>query len=203
MEIDPQNLGRFEIHELFVGSIMPRPIAWVSTVGEDGVFNLAPFSMYTCVALIPPIICFCVGWTRDGRKKDTLRNIEWSKDFVINVVDESLAEAMSQSSAEYPAHVDEFQEVGLTPLKDEIVKAPRVAESPINMECKLVQILQFGESPNGGSLILGEVVRFHVKDEFYVNGQIEVSKLRHIGRLGAQLYCRITDTFEMKRPYIL
>lgn len=203
MQLDPANFDRRDMHELLVAAIMPRPIAWVSTVGEDGVFNLAPFSMFTSVSLKPTIVCFCIGWRRDGQKKDTLRNIEWSKDFVINVVDESLAEAMNQSSAEYPAHVNEFQEVGLTPVKGGIVKAPRVAESPISMECQLRQILEFGERPSGGCLILGEVVRFHVRDEFYVNGQIEVSKLKLIGRLGAELYCRITDTFEMKRPYIL
>jgi flavin reductase (DIM6/NTAB) family NADH-FMN oxidoreductase RutF len=203
MRIDPANLNRRDMHELLVAVIMPRPIAWVSTVGKDGVFNLAPFSMFTNVSLKPPIICLGIGWRRDGQKKDTLRNIEWSKDFVINVVDESLAEAMNQTSAEYPAQVDEFQEVGLTPVKGEIVKAPVVAESPISMECMVRQVLEFGEKPGGGCLILGEVVRFHVRDEFYVNGQMEVSKLKHIGRLGGQFYCRITDTFEMERPYIL
>ena len=203
MLVDPNTLNRRDMHEMLVAMIMPRPIAWVSTVDEKGVFNLAPFSMFTSVCLKPPIIGLCIGWTRGGRKKDTLKNIESSKDFVINIVDESLAQAMNQTSAEYPAEVDEFQEVGLTAVRGEIVKAPIVAESPMNMECKVTGISEFGQSPEGGWLVLGEVVCFHVRDDLYVDGQIEVSKLNQVGRLGEQYYCRITDRFRMERPYIL
>lgn len=200
MKIDLKNLGKREIHDFLVAIIMPRPICWVSTLGENGVFNLAPFGFFTGISLKPPIICLGIGWRRDGQKKDTLRNIEWSKDFVINVVDEGLAKAMNQTSFEYPDYIDEFKEVGVTPLESDIVKAPRVAESPVSMECKLRQIIEFGERPNGASLVIGEVLRIHVSDEFYGDGRIDVSKLRLIGRLGGELYCRTTDTFEMKKP---
>ena len=200
MKVNPADLDHRESHKLMTSIVVPRPIAWVSTVSEDGMFNLAPFSTFTSVSLQPSIICFTVLSHRDGRKKDTLRNIEFSQDFVINVVNETSAEAMNQTSAYYPSFVSEFKEVGLTPVKSDIVKAPRVAESPINMECKLLQILQFGESPNIASLVIGEVVLIHIKDELYLDNEIQMSKLNAIGRLGGDFYCRTTDTFEMKRP---
>jgi flavin reductase (DIM6/NTAB) family NADH-FMN oxidoreductase RutF len=156
--------------------------------------------MFMNVSLKPPIVCLGIGWRRDGRKKDTLNNIEATKEFVINVVDEGLAEAMNRTSAYYPPEVDEFREAGLTAVESRMVKAPRVAESPMSMECSLRQILQFGESPDGGCLVIGEVLLFHVMDDLYVNDRIELSRLRHIGRLGGNLYCRTRDVFEMERP---
>lgn len=200
MKINPINLNKRDLHELLVSAIVPRPIAFVSTVGEDGVFNLAPFSCFTLLCVKPPLVCLCIGWRKDGQKKDTLRNIEFSNDFVVNVVDETLAEAMNQASASYPSNVDEFKEVRLKPIKSDLVKAPMVAESPINMECKMVQILEFGENPTGSHVIIGEIVLVHVKDELWSNGRIEMSNLKSIGRLGGELYCYIKDMFEMLGP---
>ena len=200
MKINPGELDNRESHKLNTAAIVPRPIAFVSTIGEDGIFNLAPFSAYATVSIDPSIVCFSLVPRRDGQKKDTLRNIEFSKDFVINLVNESLAEAMNKTSATFLSSVDEFKEAGLTPIKSDLVKAPRVAESPINMECKLLQILQFGKSPSVTSLVIGEVVLFHVWNELYVDGEIQVSKLKAVGRLGGDFYCRTTDMFEMKRP---
>ncbi len=204
MLIDPATLNRRDIHEMLVAVVMPRPIAWVSTVDGKGVFNLAPFSMYTSVCLKPPIIALCIGFDRSGRKKDTLTNLETSKDFVINIVEEDLAARMNQTSADYPPDADEFKEVGLTAAKSAIVKAPLLAESRLNMECVVKSMTELGERKDGGGvLVLGEVVCFHVKDELYVNGEIDVSKLRHVGRLGEQYYCRVTDAFRLERPYVL
>jgi flavin reductase (DIM6/NTAB) family NADH-FMN oxidoreductase RutF len=200
MKIIPADLNKKDSHELLMSAIVPRPIAFVSTVGKDGVFNLAPFSAFAPLGLKPALLCLHIGYRRDGQKKDTVRNIEFSKDFVVNVVSENLAEAMNQAAAEYPSHVDEFKEVGLTAMKSDFVKAPRVAESPVNMECKLVQVLEFGEPPGGGHVIIGEVVLVHFKEELWMGNQIDISKLNPIGRLGGQLYCRIRDIFEMKRP---
>ena len=202
MKIDPPNLDYMDSHELLVGAIVPRPIAFISTVGEDGVFNIAPFSFFTPVCVKPALIGFEVASRRDGRKKDTLRNIETSKEFVFNVVPESMAKAMSQAAEEYPSYVSEFKEVGLTPVKADLVKAPMVAESPVNMECRLVQTLEFGQAPRLTSFIIGEVVRVHIKDEFWLDGQIQMTKLMVIGRLGGQLYCRIADMFEIEGAYI-
>jgi flavin reductase (DIM6/NTAB) family NADH-FMN oxidoreductase RutF len=137
-------------------------------------------------------------WAEEGY----LINIEFSKDFVINVVTEPLAHAMNQTAAEYPSSVDEFKEVGLTPIQSEKVIAPRVAESPLNMECRLLQMLQFGTGSNRSCLIIGEVVLVHVKDDIYVHGEIQMSRLKPIGRLGGHFYCKTADMFEMLRPEI-
>jgi flavin reductase (DIM6/NTAB) family NADH-FMN oxidoreductase RutF len=200
MKINLANLERRDLHELFVSAVVPRPIAFVSSIGNDGVFNLAPFSFFNPLCLKPAVISLSIGWKRDGRKKDTLRNIEYSKDFVVNVVTETLAEAMNESSAEYPSEVDEFQEVGLTPGKADVVNAPLVVESPVNMECKLIQTLEFGEIPTGSTVVIGEIVLVHIRDDLWIKDHIEISKLKAVGRLGGNLYCRITDLFEMKRP---
>jgi len=198
MKIIPANLNKRESHELFMSAIVPRPIAFVSTVGEDGIFNLAPFSCFTSLCLKPALICLSIGWKRDGKKKDTLRNIEFTKDFVINVVDESLGEPMHLASFEFPSDVDEFKEVGLTPKKSDRVKAPRVAESPVNMECELIRVLEFGEIPSGCHVIIGKVVLVHVKDELWSVDHIIISKFKPLGRLGEELYCRAAEIFEMK-----
>ncbi len=203
MKIDPANLDKRELHELFMSAIVPRAIAFVSTVGEDGVFNLAPFSCFTSLCLKPALVGLQFGWKRGGEKKDTLKNIEFSKDFVLNVVDETMAQAMNQTSANYPSDVDEFKEVGLTAVKSDLIQAPRVAESPVHMECKLVQILEFGKAPGGSHFVIGEVVLVHIKDELWLNDHIKIPEFKSIGRLGEELYCRITDVFEMKAPDIL
>ena len=200
MKIDPSEMARKDFYNTLLAALNPRPIAWVSTVGADGVFILAPFSFFQAISAKPPVVCFSVASKRDGRKKDTLRNAESGKDFVLNTVNEDLAEVMNQTSAEYPPEVDEFKETGLTPIKSDRVKSPRVAESPVNMECQIKQIIQYGESPEFGSLIIGEVVCMHVKDEYCVDGQVDGWKLKNIGRLWGKYYCRITDTFEMIMP---
>ena len=201
MKINPADLDRRATHELIMSAVVPRPIAFVSTVGEDGIYNLAPFSAFNSLALKPVVLGFSVGPRRDGQKKDTLKNIEFSKDFVVNVVNEALAGAMNLTSADYPSNVDEFEQVGLTPVKSDIVKAPMVAESPVNMECQLVQILKFGEAPDVTHVVIGQVVMVHVKDELWSGDYIEPTKLTAIGRIGGlDGYCRSTDIFKMERP---
>ena len=201
MKLDPVNLESRNAHELLVSIVLPRPIAFVSTVSEDGVFNAAPFAFFSGICAKPMLIGFTIGRKRDGQKKDSLANIESSREFVINVVTETLAEAMNQTSKDYPSHVDEFKEAGLTPVNADIVKPPMVAESPVNMECRLVQSLEFGDAPRYNTFVIGEVVRIHIKDDLYVNDKIQISRLKAIGRLGGEFYCRTTDMFEMKRPY--
>ena len=202
MKIDPEALDVRGAHELFVGAIVPRPIALVSTIGEDGIYNVAPFSFFSLVALKPAIAGLQIGWHRDGRKKDTQLNIESAGDFVINVVTEALAEAMNQTSGNYPSQVDEFKEAGLTPVKSDLVKSPMVAESPVNMECRLMQISDFGEAPGKMTFITGQIIRVHVKDELWdkAKGTIKIPELKAIARLSEDYYCRTRDIFEMKRP---
>ena len=200
MRIDPQHLDRVQLYHLMIGSIVPRPIAFISTIGEDGVYNLAPFSYFMGICPQPPTLCVSIGLRR-GEKKDTVRNIEFSRDFVVNVVDEKLTQAMNIAAADFPSHVDEFKEAGLTATASDKVRSPRVVESPISMECKLVDIQKFGEPPASNSLVIGEVVQFHVNDDIYENGQINMHKLKAIGRMGGgDFYCRTTDIFEMERP---
>ncbi|MFC1937618.1 flavin reductase family protein [Chloroflexota bacterium] len=189
-----------ELRNLLGGIIVPRPIAFVSTVGEDGVFNLAPFSFFAPLCHRPMLVGFCVSRKKGGELKDTLKNIQDTGEFVLNLVTEALAVPMSQSSKAYPSYVDEFKEVGLTPARTDLVKAPMVAESPVNAECRLVQILEFGETDRKTSFIVGEVLRIHVEDELYVDGEIQLAKLKAVGRMGTEHYCYTRDIFEMRRP---
>ena len=200
MEIELAGLNYRDTYRLLVSTIVPRPIAWVSTVDERGVFNLAPFSAFCPVSMKPAMVGFSVGTGRNGEVKDTLRNIETTREFVISIVTESLAEPMNTSSAFSPADVDEFKESGMTPVKAGLVRAPMVTESPVNFECRLNQILKFGESPRINSFIIGEIVLVHVRDEFYADGEVQMSKLKAIARLGGDFYCRTQDIFEIKRP---
>jgi flavin reductase (DIM6/NTAB) family NADH-FMN oxidoreductase RutF len=203
MKYDLQEKDSRELHYLLMSSVVPRPIAWVSTVSGDGVFNLAPFSAYCVMSINPAIVGFGVAMTRDGKIKDTLANIEATKEFVISVVDEDLAEAMNISAAPYPSEVDEFTKAGMTPVMADLVKVPMVSESPIKMECSLNQILEFGEAPATNRFVVGEILRIHVKDEMLIEDDIQMAKLKAIGRMGGRggdHYCRTTDRFEMPRP---
>jgi flavin reductase (DIM6/NTAB) family NADH-FMN oxidoreductase RutF len=202
VKINPASLDRREAHDFFVGTAVPRPIAFVSTVGNTGVYNLAPFSFFVPLSAKPAIVGLGISRRRDGSKKDTLVNIEQTRDFVVNLVTEGMAEAMNQASGEYPYEVDEFKITGLTPIRADFVKSPMVGESPINMECRFLQVLEWGEFPNINSFIIAEVIQVHVKDEFWAGGEIQSSKLKAVGRMGGDLYCRTTDVFEMKRPVI-
>ncbi len=202
MKIDPGGLNQQDSSHLLTDIMIPRPIAWVSTVDEHDIFNLAPFSAYGMISTRPMVVGFSVGIKRDGQKKDTLRNIELTREFVINVVTKDLAEKMNITSAPYSSDASEFEKAGLTPIRADIVKAPMVAESPVNMECRVIQIIEFGKPLPSYSLIIGEVLHVHIRDEFYNSQTKRVSGLRAIARLGGEgdLYCLGQDTFEMKRP---
>lgn len=202
MKIDPKDTDNTEFYRLFSSVVVPRPIAWVSTIGESGIFNLAPFSFFGIISSSPALVYVSIGRKRGGQKKDTLVNIESSKDFVVNIVNEDLAKVMNQSSTEYPSDVNEFKEIGLTPTKADMVTSPMLAESPVNIECKLFDIMEFGDLPRLSSVVIGEVVRVHIKDELYANGAIQVSALKALGRHSGNLYCRTTDMIEMERPSV-
>jgi len=201
--INPSEQDYRDIYKLMVGVIVPRPLAFVSTISADGVRNLAPFSFFTGISANPPVICFSpMVRGSDGSRKDTLRNIEAVKEFVVNVVSEEFAEQMNICSAEFPPEVDEFEASGLTPIPSDLVKPPRVKESHINMECRLVQIVEVSAKPLGGSIVLGEVLRFHIDDALFDKYKIDPDKLHPIGRMGGPTYTRTTDRFDMARPSI-
>jgi len=199
MELDPRDLSHTAMYKLLIGCVVPRPIAWVSTVGEDGVHNLAPFSFFMGVCPDPPTIAFSSG-PRDGAKKDTVRNLEHTGDFVVNVVDDAHAEQMNVTSGEYPPGVDEFTLAGLQAAPGVRVRAPRLASAPISLECRVAQIFRVGRGPH--SLVLGEIVHLHVRDDLYdgATGRIDVRRLGPVGRLAGNLYTHVHDIFEMKRP---
>jgi len=199
MQLDPQIVLPQSIYKLLIGCVVPRPIAWVSSLSEDAIPNLAPFSFFMAVCSDPPTLAFSAG-RRAGNKKDTVRNIEYTQDFVVNLVDDAQAQQMNLTSGEYPPEVDEFALTGLTAAPSVMVKTPRVAEAPINMECRVVQILPVGRGLH--SLVLGEIVYFHVRDDLYNpnTGRIDMYKLHPVGRLAGNLYTHVHDIFEMKRP---
>jgi flavin reductase (DIM6/NTAB) family NADH-FMN oxidoreductase RutF len=199
MQLDPRTMKSESVYKLLIGCVVPRPIAWVSTVGADGVNNLAPFSFFMGVCPEPPTIAFSSGPRAKGRK-DTVRNAEHTGDFVVNVVDDELAERMNLSSGEYPSEVDEFALTGLTAAPGARVRAPRVLEAPISLECRVDRIIPVGRGPH--SLVLGEIVYFHVRDDLYetATGRIDMARLRPLGRLAGNSYAHVHDIFQMKRP---
>jgi len=200
MIIDPKTVPATVSYRLLVGSVVPRPIAFVSSTSPDGINNLAPFSFFNAVCGDPPVVLFCPIW-RDPQK-DTLANVRATREFVVNIVNEDIVEQMNACSAEFPANVDELAMSGLRPIPSDIVRAPRVAESPVSMECTLLQIVEVSARPLGGNIVIGEVVRFHVDDRIIDAGsyRIDAEKLRAVGRMGGYDYARTRDRFSIVRP---
>ena len=170
LELDPNDLGVQALFNVMTGSIVPRPIGWVSTVGRDGVLNLAPYSMFTAVCAKPPTIVFCPSYQPpDFKEKDTYKNIAYSGEFVINFVSDATVKAMDATSADAPPEVDEFKLADVTPLPSKIVKPPRVAESPIAFECKLHELITIGLTSGGGHIVIGTVVYMHFAEGNYTD----------------------------------
>lgn len=187
-------------YKILIGSILPRPIAAVSTRNSDGSFNLAPFSFFTGVSASPMIVAFCpMIRSSDGKKKDTLINIEREKEFVVNIVTEDLAQKINQCSTELPYGQDEFLYSGLTPLPSVSVQAPRIKEGPIHLECRLRDILSYGEHLGAGHLVTGEVLKAHIAEEIYDKGHIITQKMRPVGRGAGNDWFKTDHVFEMTR----
>lgn len=203
MLFDPAAMAWRDAYKLMIGSMVPRPIAWVSTVSEAGVLNLAPFSFFTAVCADPMTICFSpMRRGRDGAKKDTLVNIEATGEFVVNIVSEPLTAQMNLTSTEFPPEVDEFAAAGLTPAPSATVRPPRVGEALVAYECKLLQVVEVGEARAGaGALVLGRVERLYVADRaLSPEGRIRLEVLQPVGRMAGNDYVRCTDLFSLERP---
>ncbi|KAF3885202.1 MULTISPECIES: flavin reductase family protein [Nostocales] len=201
MIIDPSQIDPRTGYQLLIGSVVPRPIAWVSTVARDGTYNLAPFSFFMGVTANPPTLAISCGHRRGVGKKDTLVNAESSGELVINVVVEEVEQQMNISSAEFPPEVDEFKEAGLTPIPSVKVRPPRVAESPINIECQLKQVVYVGNEGSQSGLIIAEALLWHIRDDLLTpQNTIDVSKLHAIGRLSGNWYSHTRDLYEIARP---
>jgi flavin reductase (DIM6/NTAB) family NADH-FMN oxidoreductase RutF len=198
--IEVEKLSVRERYHLLVSTVIPRPIAWVSSLNHAGQTNLAPFSFFNAIAANPMSVCFAPVNDRNGKPKDTLLNIKETGQFVVNIVTEDNAEKMNATSETYPYGVSEFEKVGLTPAPSLKVKAPRVKESPVQMECELLQIVTLSEGPLGGNLIIGKVVVFHADDKIWNNGDIKHQDLKAVGRMAGNWYARTRDAFELIRP---
>ena len=190
--IDPKTTPTKDLHQYLVGAVAPRPIAFASTVDEEGNPNLAPYSFFNCFSSNPPILVFSSNRrVSNNSTKDTLYNIEQTGEVVINVVNYSILRQMALTSVDYPKGVSEFQKSGLTPIPSDLVKPFRVKESPAQMECKVQQIIPLGEEGGAGHLIICEIVRMHLHESVLdENGKINPHKMDLMGRMGRAFYVR-------------
>lgn len=199
--VDLATLPQREAYKLIIGSIVPRPIAFVSTINKKGIGNLAPFSFFNGVSSNPPCLSIAVAAKPEGGKKDTLVNIEETGEFVVNSANQWLIEPLVHCAATFPYGVNEMTEVGLTPLASETVSPMRVKESAIQYECRVYDMLTIGDGSAGSStLIVGQIVRAHLSPLVYKNGRIDVTSLQPIARLGGQSYTNVPGSFDLAVP---
>jgi len=199
MELDLEGQHADRAYPLLASLVTPRPIAWVTTLGPDGTVNAAPFSFFNVLGAEPPIVGFCPGDRAHGTPKDTARNIRLTHEFVVNLVDEDLAEAMNKTAASLPYSTDELEAAGLTTAPSSVIKAPRIAEAPASLECAEWGTLQIGDN----RLIIGLVKRVHIRDDIFDPETLRVRSERFhvVGRMASpHWYCRTRDRFEVIRP---
>ncbi len=192
-QLDPAELGERETYLLATGCVVPRPIGWISTLAPDGTMNVAPHSFFNIVASDPVMLMFC-----SLGRKDSIRNVEHTGDFVANIVSEELAEPMNLTSADCPPDVSEFDVAKLTAACSRSVKSPRVAEAAISIECKLEQIVELGRRPS--YVAIGEVIQFHIHPRIWRNGRVDPTLLRPLGRLAGSWYSYTREFFTLTRP---
>lgn len=199
MQIDAATLTPESAYKLLIGCVVPRPIAWVSSGIEPGKTNLAPFSTFTFLSENPPMVGFNCG-PRGGMRKDTARNINAAGEYVVNIADWPMLEAMHLSAEDYPPEISEVELLGLKTAPSVLIRTPRLADAPISMECRLRQVLNFGLT--GSEFFVGEVLMFHVRDALYSKGKIDVKLLQPIGRLSGPTYTSLGEivTFSPNRP---
>jgi flavin reductase (DIM6/NTAB) family NADH-FMN oxidoreductase RutF len=196
LEFDPAVADKRQVYRLLTGSVVPRPIGWASTVNKKGITNLAPFSFFTVVCVIPPMISLTIARNPDGSEKHTLKNVRETGEFCFNVVTHPVWKQMVDSANAFPEDDSEFAETGLTPIPSVKIAAPRVKEAPIHFECTLQQVIELG--PNRHPLVIGEVVYMHVDPACMTNGYVDMRKLDPIGRLNGFFYATLGEIFERK-----
>jgi flavin reductase (DIM6/NTAB) family NADH-FMN oxidoreductase RutF len=201
MQIDIATASPGRAYRMLISVIVPRPIAFVSSLSASGERNLAPFSFFMGVGSHPLSLAISV-IRRQGALKDTAANILETKEFVVNSATEELAERVNQASGDYHRGLDEFEITGLTPVSCERVRPPRVAESPVSLECRLYGSMVVGEEPNAAHLLVGEVVYAHVRDDLFEDAMVNAEKLRPVARLGANLYATLGRVFAQDRPKV-
>jgi flavin reductase (DIM6/NTAB) family NADH-FMN oxidoreductase RutF len=203
MEINPDELTAQQRYKLLIGSVVPRPIAFVSTIDQKGKRNLAPFSFFNVVCYNPMILAFFPQkYKKDGELKDTVKNIKATSEFVINIPTEAIADAMNAASGLYDYGVDEFEVTGLTPAPSVAIKPPRVLESPVNFECRLERMIEFGSDKGGCDAVFGRVVHLHINDDLIDDFRIDIQKLKPVARLAGNSYSKIGEIFDIERPKV-
>ncbi len=206
MKIVPGEIKTAQLHAYLLGAIAPRPICFASTIDKDGNTNLAPFSFFNVFGSKPPICIFSPARrVRDNTTKHTLQNVHETKEVVINVVNYNIVQQMNLASCEYPKGVDEFVKAGFTPVKSDMVKPFRVKESPVQLECKLLQVIETGHEGGAANLIICEVVCMHIDDNILDEaGRIDPNKIDLVARMGADYYCRASGSaiFEVHKPNV-
>ncbi len=201
MRIDLKALKPRDAYHWLTSTILPRPIAWVSTISAAGKTNLAPFSFFQGVTASPPSLLFIPSNTRDGSKKDTLRNLEEVPEFVVNTVPRALAEQMNATSATLPYGESEIETFAVETVPSEMVRPPRVARSPVSFECKVHQIVHVGEGPIAANIVIGLIQALHVDPAVLgSDGMPDAGKLDHIARIGGSGYALTRDRFNLERP---
>jgi len=202
-KFNPKDISIRDFYHLMISSISPRPIAFVGSVDSNGKHNLAPFSFFNGFGANPPIVGFSPALSgKTGLPKDTLLNIKETKEFTISVVTKDIIEQVSLSSCEYPKNIDEFSMVGLNKFKTELITSPGVKEAPVIMECKLLDIIELGNLPASGNLILGEIILLHINQNVLnKDNKIDSEKINHIGRSGKNWYVESNKSmFEIIKP---
>jgi flavin reductase (DIM6/NTAB) family NADH-FMN oxidoreductase RutF len=200
--IDPAQLTPQEAYRILLNCVAPRPIAFVSTLSPEGAPNLAPFSFFMAGGSNPPSVAFSPSLDRNTQPKDTLRNIQATGEYVINVVTYEMRERMNQTSAAYPYGVSEWEEAGFMPAPAVKVQPARVADSPLAMECRLFQIVSHGDGPTSANYVIGEVIYYHVAAHLLVDGRIDPMRVDYIARMSGDWYSRANSPamFELPRP---
>lgn len=199
MLIDVATLSHPELYKILIGSVAPRPIAWVGTRNAAGQNNLAPFSFYNCFSATPPIVGFSTIPRPDGRRKDTLQYIQENPCFTLSAASHALVQEMSRSAATLEPGEDEFEYAGVTAADAVHIDAPYVGEALLAFECTLHDIISFGDQPGSGNLILGQIRHVHIRDDLYRNGRIDFASIDPVGRLAGNWYSTIRDRFELQR----
>jgi flavin reductase (DIM6/NTAB) family NADH-FMN oxidoreductase RutF len=204
LTIDPKEIPSTKLHAYLLGAVTPRPIAFASTVDKDGNVNLSPFSFFNCFGSNPPLLIFSPARrVRDNTTKHTYDNVLEVQEVVINVVNYSMVQQASLASTEYPKGINEFVKAGFTEAPSTFIKPPRVAEAPIAMECKVLQVVPTGTEGGAGNLVICEVVLMHIKEEVLdADGKIDPFKLDAVARLGGDWYCRVQGDaiFSVPKP---
>ena len=190
-------------HDPFKSCVVPRPIGWISTVGANGIANLAPYSQFQNLTFDPPYVMFAANQKTDGHRKDSVVNAEQTGEFVYNMATYELREALNLSAQQVPPEVDEFELAGVTKVPSKLVKAPRVGESPVQFECRYHQTVRLPGKGMMGTvdIVIGEVIGIHIKEEFIQpDGKLDIPKIRPLARLGYYDYTCVESVFEMTIP---